>query len=273
MAVRRVVVPYDGAVAGRQILAAGSMLDQPAETVIDAAAAAGFDGVGLRLSGEHHTERPSELRRRATGGGITVFDAEVYRVSSAAENPEPLLDAAVAAGAEAVLAVSDVDDRTATVVALRSLAAECAERGLRLGLEYMAWTMPSDPTDAISIADDVGCELIVDLLHHVRVGAGVDELDAIVRSGHLGWVQLCDAPLARPGHEFQGSASHDALVHEARHGRLVPGRGELPLTALLERLPTDVLVSVEVQSDALAVLGAFERARLLHDASRSVLGG
>lgn len=243
------------------------MLDHPADVVIDAAAAAGFDGVGLRLSGEHHTARPSELRRRAADGGITVFDAEVYRISTAAENPEPLLDAAAAAGADAVLAVSDVGDRAATVAALGWLGTECAARGLRIGLEYMAWTTPSDPIDAISIAGDVGCDLIVDLLHHVRVGAGLDELDAIVASGRLGWVQLCDAPLAPPDGPWT-----DALIHEARHARLLPGHGELPLAALIGRVPDDVPVSVEVQSDELSRLGAFERARLLHDASRSILG-
>jgi sugar phosphate isomerase/epimerase len=252
--------------SGRLILAAGSMLDQPATTLIDAAAVAGFDGVDLRLSGEHGGAPLAELRQHAERAGLAIFGAEVYRISTDASNLEPLLDAAAAVGAETVLVVSDHPSRTTTMTALAALAGECAARQLRLGLEYMAWTNPSGPLDAINIANEVGCELLVDVLHHVRVGAGVDELDAIVESGRLGWVQICDAPLAAPG-----GSEHAALVHEARHGRMLPGHGKLPVRELIARLPADVTISVEVQSQALLKVPPIERARLLHDAAWSVL--
>ena len=190
----------------------------------------------------------------------------MYRISTDATNPEPLLDAAAAVGAETVLVVSDHPDRAVTMTALTALAVECAARGLRVGLEYMAWTDPSTAFDAIEMANEVGCELLVDVLHHVRVGAGVDELDAVIESGRLGWVQICDAPLAAPG-----EPGHAALIHEARHGRLLPGHGELPVRELLARVPSDVTISVEVQSESLLGIPPIERARLLHDAARSVL--
>jgi sugar phosphate isomerase/epimerase len=240
------------------ILAAGSLLDQPAEIVMEAAAAAGFDGVGLRLSGEHAVPH-------STGPGVPVHDVEVYRIDGSATNPEPLLDAAAAVGARALLVVSDLPDRTATLDALGALREACAACGLRLGLEYMAWTDPCGPLDAIEVASSTGCEIVVDLLHHLRVGAGVDELDAIVASGHLGWVQLCDAPAAAP-------VGREALIHEARHGRLLPGTGELDLAPLLACIPPDTVISVEVQSDALLRVPPFERARLFHDRARTVLG-
>ena len=135
--------------------------------------------------------------------------------------------------------------------------------GIRIGLEYMAWTYPSDPLGAIEIAGRSGCVIVVDLLHHTRVGAGPDELEAIVASDLLGWVQLCDAGPA---------PALDRLVDEARHRRLAPGTGTLALRSLLDHLPNDVTVSVEVQSDDLLRLGPRERARLLHDAATTVLG-
>jgi len=242
------------------------MLDQPATTLIATAAAAGFDGVDLRLSAEHGAVPLAELRHHAERAGIAIFGAEVYRISTDASNPEPLLDAAAAVGAETVLVVSDHPSRTATMRALAALADECAARQLRLGLEYMAWTVPSAPLDAINMANEVGCELLVDVLHHVRVGAGVDELDAIVESGRLGWVQICDAPHAAPG-----GTEHAALVHEARNGRMLPGHGELPVRELVGRLPADVTISVEVQSHSLLETPPIERARLLHDAARLIL--
>jgi sugar phosphate isomerase/epimerase len=245
-------------------LAAGSVLDQPAAVVIESAAAAGFDAVGLRLSGEHAVGDAAALGALARSAGVAVHDCEVYRIDAARLDPGPLLEAASAAGAANVLVVSDLDDRTATVDRLGELVTQAHPLGVRVGVEYMAWTDPDGPIGAIDVAAGAGCVIVVDLLHHVRVGAGADELDAVVESGHLGWVQLCDAHPPAPG--------RDDLVAEARHRRLPPGRGTLPLRALLDRLPADVTISVEVQSDDLLWLSPLERARLLFDTSAAVLG-
>lgn len=244
-------------------LAAGSALDQPAMVLIEAAAAAGFGAVGLRLSGEHAVADPAALGAAARAAGVTVHDCEVYRIDASRRDPRPLIDAAAAAGAAHLLAVSDLDDRETTVERLAELVALARPHGVRIGVEYMAWTEPSDPAGAIEVAERTGCVIVVDVLHHTRVGAGPDELDAIVASGRLGWVQLCDAG---PGPD------PDGLLDEARHGRLTPGTGILPLRALLARVPAAVTISVEVQSDDLLALSPGERARLLHDAATAVLG-
>ncbi len=240
------------------------MLDCTPATIIDAAATAGFDGVGLRLSGHQSGVDFAEVRRHAEARGIRIHDVEVHRITAAATSADELLARAVAVGASALLVVSDLADRAATVEAVGALREECTAKGLRLGLEYMAWTDPSTPTDAVDIARQTGCELVVDLLHHLRVGAGVEELDAIVAAGVLGWVQLCDAPIV--------SATPDDLIQEARHGRLLPGNGSLPLRPLLARVPDGVVLSVEVQSDGLLGVDPMERARQLGNASRKVIG-
>ena len=244
------------------------MLDQPADMLVEAAARAGFDGVGLRLTGEHALADVERFRAHVADRGLIVHDTEVHRIAADAPDPGALIEATAAVGADRLLVVSDLPDRAATLTALDELTDRCQARGIRIGLEYMAWTDPSRPIDAIEVAAATGCELLVDVLHHHRVGAGVDELEAIVASGTLGWVQLCDAPLAHPG-----GPGHTALLYEARHGRLPPGHGELPLTHLLARLPADVTISVEVQSDGLLSMPPFDRARVLHDASRRTLAG
>lgn len=240
------------------------MLDCTPETIIDCAAAAGFDGIGLRLSGDQPGLDLNAVRRHAAASGVRIHDVEVHRVAVESASADELIARAVAVGASALLVVSDLTDRTATVQAVRALRERCAASGLRLGLEYMAWTDPGTPMDAIEVARQTGCELVVDLLHHIRVGAGVDELDAIVAAGVFGWVQICDAPAARP--------TPTDLIHEARHGRLLPGQGALPLRPLLARLPAGIVVSVEVQSDDLLAVPPLERAQQLLDASRRVLG-
>ena len=250
----------------RLLLAAGSALDAHPLTLIDVAADAGFDGVGLRLAFDgpdppNHAELSGYVTR-AAHRSIVIHDVEVYRINSSSPDPGPLLDAAAALGAEAVLAVSDDPDLVATERQLTVFADRCRAAGVAPALEYMAWTTANDPATAMQLAAATGMHIVVDLLHHHRVGAGPDELATIVASGQLGWVQLADAPARAP----------DDLIHEARHGRLPPGDGELPLGPLLDALPSDVTISVEVQSDDLRDrLPPAARAELLADAARSVL--
>lgn len=246
------------------VLAAGSVLDAGPEAVIDAAAAAGFAGVGLRISAEHAPADPAALRRRAGDLGVVIYDVEVYRIGGDAP-AEPLLDTAAALGAAAVLVVSDVGPAR-TVEEVGDLAAASRARGLRLGLEYMAWTTPSRPDEAVAVARATGAAVVVDVLHHCRVGAGAAELTAVARSGVLGWVQICDAPGAGPS-----GGGPDLLITEARHHRLVPGAGDLPLVELLAAVPPGTAISVEVQSDTLLALDPAARAVVLRSAAAAVL--
>lgn len=265
-------VPFPTALAYRElvplVLAAGSMLDQTPSSMIDAAADAGFDGVGLRLSAPRgdaqYVADTTKVRTHALDRGVVIHDVEVHRIGTDTD-PTPLLERAAAIGALALLVVSDATDRSRTIEGVGELVAIARSYGVRIGLEYMAWTDPATPSEAVSIASDTGCEIVVDLLHHVRIGGGTGELDEIVRSGSLGWVQICDGAARSP--------EDGDLVREARHGRLLPGHGALPLRELLAAVPSGTTVSVEVQSDVLQRTPPAERARLLHDAARSVVQG
>lgn len=246
-------------------LAAGSLLDADPFVLADAAAAAGFDGIGLRLSHDHALDAAGLRRLAAHIGhlGLTVHDVEVHRIgASNGDDVGPLVDAAAAVGARHLLVVSDLADnpsgREHTVHRLGTVVERCRSAGLVAGIEYMAWTTPRRSVDAVAMAAATGAVVVVDLLHHTRLGEGVDELRAVVASGRLGWVQVCDAPATAPAD----------LLDEARHRRLPPGDGRLPLDVLLAEVPADVVRSVEVQSDAMtARLAPVERAATLYAAA------
>ena len=170
-------------------------------------------------------------------------------------------DALARRGEGGRVVVSDLDLAThglaATEDALGDVARRCHAEGVTAALEYMAFTTPRSSADAVALARATDSVVVVDVLHHHRLGEGATELGNVARSGTLGWVQICDAPAAAP----------IDLIDEARHHRLPPGQGELPLDALLAAVPADVALSVEVQSDHLAA--RFEpavRAALLHRA-------
>ncbi|MEY3680810.1 MAG: hypothetical protein RL547_1423 [Actinomycetota bacterium] len=291
---------------GSLYLAAGSFLDLDASGLIDLAGdlagdvagdlagdmsgtlagnGADFAGVGLRLSGEHlvaDSRSAVSLRRRLEAVGKRVFDVEVIRVSSGFDmySATTLIERAAELGARYVLAVSDLSEPGSGTTAPGSTAAgpsaldrsievfaalqqRADQAGLSIAVEYMAWTTPSDVAGALKVHQSTGCRIVVDLLHHARIGATASDLELLVRSGAIAWVQLCDAPAERRA---------SSLVEEARHGRLVPGTGGLPLGDFLGVIPSTIDVSIEVQSDDLLSLTAIDRARRLIAASRELLG-
>ena len=258
------------------------MLDQPAMTLLSAAATAGFDGVGLRLSGREGPDELARLARAAADRGIVIHDTEVHRHRPGGPDPTWLIEATAALGATALLMVSDDPDPGATTEAVVETARACRQAGTRLAIEYMAWVRPTSPAEALAMASAADCDVVVDVLHHHRIGAGPEELDRVAASGRLGWVQLCDAgpePPVGTGDNLMISDRSDRmisdrsdrLIEEARHHRLPPGEGTLPLPPLLERVPAGTPISVEVQSDTLLAVPPVDRARRLHDAARSVL--
>ncbi len=108
-------------------------------------------------------------------------------------------------------------------------------------LECMAWRQVSSLAQAVEVVEAARAPnggVLVDALYFARGGGRPEDLKAV--AGRLvRHAQLCDAPAARP-------ATDEALIDEARTGRLPPGSGGLPLRALLRALPDDVNLSVEV---------------------------
>lgn len=246
-------------------LAAGSALDARPEALVRAAAAAGFDGVGLRLTGEHalRADQMAAMVRLLDSEGVYLAEVEVVRIGDTTLNAAALFTTAAALGARHVLVVSDLPDETATAEALADLVHEARSFGLGVGLEYMAWTTPATPTRAAVLAQACGATVVCDVLHHHRVGAAPDEVSMLVAASVLGWVQICDAPRQAP----HGGAA--AWLAEARHHRLPPGDGELDGPAVMACVPHHVPLSVEVQSDALrAADDLMGRVRVLHDAAQ-----
>lgn len=248
-------------------LAAGTLRDVTRQEAIAAAARAGFAGVGLRLDLE--PPDPTELKQltgRLDAEGCVALDIEVVRLSPfwSLELESRLVEQAAALAARHLLVVSDDPDPSRTIDGLGRVSRRCREAGLSAVLEFMRFTHPSTLAEAARIAAAVGPDLggvLVDALHLARTGSQPSELDEHA-PGLFPYAQICDAPLQAP----PGDSS--ALVEEARHRRLLPGQGGLPLAELLSSLPPGIPLSVEVQSDELErTLPALERARRCHAAA------
>ncbi|MBW0115053.1 hypothetical protein [Pseudonocardia abyssalis] len=244
-------------------LSAGTVLDLAPGDVVECAAAAGFPLAGVRLAD------PCTQAAAVAGAlgrtGVDLLDVEVVRLA-----PGPLTDAqraladtAASLGARFLLTVSDDADESATAAKLAELDALLGD-GTRVALECMAFTAVRSRAAAERIARAApGVTVLLDPLHLHRAG---DRLDEPADPALTGYAQLTD--VADPGRVPPDPA------HEARHERVPPGHGGLPLAVFVAGLPVGTPLAVEVQSDALAAdLAPRDRAVLVRTAAEAVLRG
>lgn len=259
------------AVRPKLSLAAGVLPDHTPEATVTAAAIAGWDHVGLWIDMKTWTAATTrEVKQRLADGGLTPLDAEVIWIGPGADDPDHfrLIDIAAEVGAPNVLAVSSAPTATETADKLGRLCEHAASRGVRLSLEFGAFTAVRDLCDALTVltlCDREDAGLLIDPLHFARTGGAPSDLTGIAAS-RFAYAQFCDAPALGPS-----PRDVPAIIEEALDLRLFPGDGDLPLAALLAVLPAGTPLSVELRCKALRAgwPEAPERSRVLLTATRA----
>ena len=250
-----------------------TFLDLSPTVLVRLARAANFDFVGLRFHpvapGQLHwlpdTAGLTELSKVMNGEGIGLHDIETIVIDVALDPLDlvPAFDAASALGARRVNTCAD--NFPGLVLTFAQICQLAAERGLGVDIECMAWRGINSPHACLKLIEDSGASnaaYLVDALHHTRCGGTTQDL-ADKFANHIVSAELCDAPAARP-------VGYEALIVEARGGRLIPGQGGLPLLEILAALPDQTVVSVELPCAADTRL-PLERAREIHLATMALL--
>lgn len=259
---------------GRRILslAAGVLPEFSPPQTVDAAVAAGFDAVGVWIDLETWTATTTrETKKRLTDGGIHALDVEVIWLRPGADNPDHfrVLDIGAELGASNALAVCSDPDAQAAADKLRRLAEHGRSVGVRVSLEFAAFTEVRSLAAAVRLLEFSGEDagLLIDPLHLRRTGGSPEDVAKVPRS-RFAYAQFCDAPDAGPA-----PTDIPAIISEALDLRMMPGDGELPLKALLSSLPENLPLSVELRSKPLreAFPDAAARAVALASATRAYL--
>ncbi len=138
--------------------------------------------------------------------------------------------------------------------------------GLDVVVEFYPPSQIKSLRDALALlrdADRTNAALNLDLLHHIRSGAGLDDL-AQAPAELVRFVQLSDGPAETPA---------DKLVWEAGLQRMLPGAGMLPLADMMALLPARARRTVEIpqEEQIIAGLRPLERAKRAVDATLSFL--
>jgi sugar phosphate isomerase/epimerase len=260
-------------------LSALTVLELTPPQMVQCAADAGYDFVGLRLlpatdhEVRHEIVGDTALKRETLAvlkdTGIRVLDVEILRLKPGTDvaSYAPMLETAAELGARYVLVAGNDPDEARTVDRLGQLCDIAAPLGLTPSLEPMPWTDVKNIAQGARIVRASGRRntgLITDPIHFDRAAESLDELRALPRE-YFGYVQFCDAPAERP-------TDLDTLLFQARCERKIPGEGGLDLVGLLRALPDHLPVSIEVPTEQWAkTKPAVDRARRLREATLAVL--
>jgi 4-hydroxyphenylpyruvate dioxygenase len=247
--------------------------------LVEAAANAGYDYVGIRLTrvtpDEPHypvATDPALLREtkgRLADTGVRVLDIELARIGPH-DNPRAFqryLEVGADLGARHVITQlpdSNMDRKTEHFAQLCDLAAPL---GLTIDLEFPSWTETPNLTEATHVlraADRPNAGMLIDLLHFARSHSSIEELRALPREW-FHYAHVCDAPVRIP-------TTVEGLIHTARYERLFPGEGGIDVRGILAALPPDIPYALEIPRASLtAQVGERECARLALNTTREHL--
>jgi sugar phosphate isomerase/epimerase len=239
-------------------LAPLTLFRPPPLEVVTAAGEAGYDAVGFQLGLQEVPVSPlasDPTFLKAALSELDRFGLSVLEVSNIVLEPgrtidegRLLIDFAAAVGAFTVQATVWDHERGRVVDRLGVLCGHAAAAGLTITVEFMPYSAVrnlGDARDLVRSTDAENARVLLDTLHFVRSGGTIDDLDdEAVQS--FQFVQLCDAVAKAP--------DFDHLREEAIGRRLPLGEGALPLDAIMDRLPTDLPLSIEAPCQRLAGL-------------------
>ena len=226
---------------------------------VTCAAKAGYDAVGIRLMpalpGEEQfpmtvgSQMLRETLSRLNDTGLSVLDVENIKLDRFADPASlaAIFDAMDRLGATKVLVTSDSADESLNIDRLSALCEFGRPYGLDFHFEFMPWTPGAATLDQaerlVAAAGAPNAHLMIDAIHYDRTGATLEQLAALPPS-RFRYIQLCDAPQARP-------ETDEELLHQGRFERQFPGDGGLDLFGLMAALPEGIPISLEAPSRAL----------------------
>ena len=263
----------------------------PAEN-IDAAAAAGFGAVGLRICARRpcdpytgnailgNPDAARSLRARASARGIRVSNVSAYQFYPDVgwDDVAPVIDAAAALGAP-IIVVNGFDPELARFTPLfAKYCAAARDAGIRIALEFLPYSGVRTIDEAMRVVTESeapNAGVLLDALHMDRSGGSIADI-ARIPVDRIAFAQLCDA------RRWTGPRTNERLLTEARTARLPAGTGDLPLFDFLDALPAGTEIEYEVARADLADKAVVEKAEaaaadarrfmLAYDAHRRAVG-
>ncbi len=249
--------------------------------VVDVAARAGYEYVGLRLTRvtpdeplydlAHDRTMMRETRRRLADTGVRAHDIELFRMDPSLE-PEsfvPVLEATAELGAQHIIAQLPDPDRVRATDRYARLCDLARPLGIFVSLEFPHWTETGNldaATKVVRAVNRPNAGILVDMLHFGRSDSTYEQLEALPREW-LRFAHVCDAARELP-------PTMGGIIRTARDERLFPGEGGIAVREILGRMPQNIPYALEIPRGTLTkAIGPAEVARLALVVAKSHLDG
>lgn len=180
---------------------------------------------------------------RGRGVRLAIGEGCIIRAGVEVRNYAADLDLFASLGTSQISTVAMEPDAGRAKAQLAELVELAGQRGIGVLLEFAPPHSINHLGAALAAIREIAnpaLRLTIDAMHFFRTGGSVADL-ATAQAAEIGYIQLCDAPLAPPGGDY---------YKEASFNRRLPGEGELPLRALLAALPVDVPIGLEIPMQA-----------------------
>lgn len=272
--------------SGRELgLAQLAALTVAPPTLVELAAQAGFDFVGVRVRPVTDAETPFEVQpgtpmlaetlKRMADTGVLVRDIEFLLLDGSDQRDawRRMFEAGEALGASSMtVAVADTDSQR-VLDTLAQMVDDARPHGIVPAVEPISYQAVRSLPGAAAIAEHTGAQVLVDTLHVARFGGTTEELRAV--ASHVPLVQVCDAPAQAP-------VDRAGLVEESRSTRFAAGEGGLDLRGMISAvesgraelgMETPLPLSTEIPNDEMrARLGDAAWAQHLMTTTLNLLG-
>ncbi len=248
------------------------------EARVEAAAAAGYRGIGLRPGDRRRAHdaghSDADLRAMLAAHALEVVEIDVLvgwgaddvAVAKAQGHEPRIYELVDALGGRHLTVTGDLEGPDDLVVErFAGLCDRAAEHGLSVALEFLPWTEVPDAGRAWSIVEAAGRAnggVLIDAWHHFR-GADDESLLRAVPADRILAVQFDD-----------GRLSDGPPTEAETFERALPGEGEFDLVRFLRLLADHGVVAplcVEVISTEMRTAPTAEAARRSAETTRDVL--
>jgi sugar phosphate isomerase/epimerase len=222
-------------------LAAGVCPETGPAEFVTACAAAGWEACGIWFDPDTWSDAvAADVRRRLDDTGSIALDMEPVFVTPSGDHGDRIVEAAAAVGARNLLVVSRGVDDGRFAERFAELCDLAAPHGIGCSIEFLAFMSVSSlrqTLDVLDVVDRPNAGVLVDALHLARTGGSPADVRAVAPD-RLAYAQLCDGPADAPADAYA-----DAL-----DGRTTLGNGGLAIGELLDALPHDTALSMEIRS-------------------------
>lgn len=263
-------------------LCCGTLIDADFRTLVEAASAAGCEGISLWRD---HYQRgrdaglsPADMRHLLEEHRLEIVEMDALLMNwGDAEGPDfvdsghadALFEMADQLGGRClnVVSLGDAVDLDLAVRSLRQIHRRLQSSGLALALEFLPWCRPGSIGEAIAILDAAGCEnsgLMLDSWHFYKSGEDFEVLASLPP----------ERIIATQNNGVAERPQSGDIVEETMTERELPGSGCNDLVRFirtLDEIGSQAPIGIEVFNKGLRSLPAVEVATRAVDAMRGVL--